>query len=264
MDPYLEDDQHWPQFHHNFILCLYQVLLPGLGDRYRSRVVQRQYCAESVAADAVGGEHVEEVIEIRGRADLTLVTLLDVVSPANKTTAAGRHAYLEQRRVARQEQASVVEIDLVLQGQPMLDYSRDGLPPWDYAITVTRSTQPQRYEIYTSILKKRLPRFRLPLAADDRDTVIDLQSAFTRCYDQGDLGARIDYRREPAVALSIDDRFWLDEVLRTNKLRDPLPPDQDIAVAAYFLWQAEGCPHGQDKEHWLRAGQQMRMRRKPQ
>src|SRR5262249_22594359 len=146
--------------------------------------------------------------------------------------------------------------------QPMLEYSRDGLPHWDYAVTVTRSTQPERYEIYTSTLRKRLPRFRLPLAPDDRDTVIDLQAAFTHCYDQGDFGAPIDYRRDPSVALSIDDRFWLDELLRTKNLRDLLPPDEDIAVAAYFLWQAEGHPHGQDKEHWLKAGQELRTKPK--
>ena len=114
------------------------------------------------------------------------MTLVDVVSPANKTTAAGREAYLEKRRESTAApSANLVEIDLVLQGQPTLDYSRDGLPDWDYAVTVTRSTQPERYEIYTATLQKRLPRFRLPLAADDRDTVLDLHAAFTRVLRPG-------------------------------------------------------------------------------
>ena len=39
----------------------------------------------------------------------------------------------------------LVEIDLVLQGQPLWDYSRAGLPDWDYAVTVARATQPERY-----------------------------------------------------------------------------------------------------------------------
>jgi Protein of unknown function (DUF4058)/Protein of unknown function (DUF2934) len=261
MDPYLEDDQLWPLFHHHLVLCLYQVLLPGLVDRYRARVVQRRYIVNSAVAHAPGVEHAEEVLAIRQRADDKLVTLVDVVSPANKTTAAGRRAYLEQRQAARAEQASVVEIDLVLQGRLTLDYSREGLPAWDYAVTVTRSIQPERYEIYTSTLQKRLPRFRLPLAPDDRDTVIDLQAAFARCFDQGEYAARIDYRRDPAAPLSIDQRLWLDQILRAQKRRDPLPPEEEIAKAAYFLWQAEGRPNGQDKEHWLRAAQELRMRR---
>jgi hypothetical protein len=258
MDPYLEDDRLWSSFHHNLVLCLYQVLLPGLVDRYRARVVERRYSV------APGEEHVEEAVAIRRRDNDSIVTLVDVVSPANKTTAAGRQAYLEQRRAAREKLASVVEIDLVLQGQPTLDYSREGLPDWDYAVTVTRSTQPEKYEIYTATLQKRLPRFRLPLARDDRDTVLDLQTAFARAYDQGDFAAKIDYRCDPRAPLGIDDCFWLDEVLRTQKLRDPLPPEQDIAVAAYSLWQAEGRPDGRDREHWLRAGQELRARGKPQ
>src|SRR5262249_39252306 len=107
----------------------------------------------------------------------------------------------------------------VLQGQPMLDYSREGLPEWDYAVTVTRSTQPERYEIYTATLQKRLPRFRLPLASDDRDTVLDLHAAFTRCYDQGNFVAKIDYQRDPTTSLDDADREWLDDLLRQQKLR---------------------------------------------
>src|SRR5262249_20697887 len=102
---------------------------------------------------------------------------------------------------------------------PTLDYSRDGLPDWDFAVTVTRSTQPERYEIYTSTLQKRLPRFRLPLAPDDRDTVLDLQTVFSRCYDQGGFAAKIDYHRDPPTVVDDNDRTWLDELLKQQKLR---------------------------------------------
>ena len=164
-------------------------------------------------------EHHEEYIEIRQRTDGRLVTLVDVVSPANKTTTQGRQSYLDKRREGRSASSNLVEIDLVLQGQPMLEYSRDGLPDWDYAVTVTRSTQPERYEIYTATLQKRLPRFRLPLAADDRDTVLDLHAACARAYDQGNFAAKIDYQRDPVTALNEDDRRWLDEHLKKEKLR---------------------------------------------
>jgi len=220
MDPYLEEEKHWPAFQHQLVACLHQILLPGLVDRYRARVGQRQYATEQVLfTSIVREEHVEEYIEIRQRGDGKLVTLVDVVSPANKTTAAGRQAYLDKRREGKACGANLVELDLVLQGQPTLEYSRDGLPDWDYAVTVTRSTQPERYEIYTATLQKRLPRFRLPLAADDRDTVLDLHAAFTRCYDQGGFAALIDYRRDPPMPLNDEDRGWLTELLKEQKLR---------------------------------------------
>jgi hypothetical protein len=220
MDPYLEDDTIWPVFQHQLVMCLYQILLPGLVDRYRARVSQRHYVTEQALFTSVlREEHHEDYIEIRQRNDGRLVTLVEVVSPANKTTNAGRAAYLDKRREGRSANANLVEIDLVLQGQPTLDYARDGLPDWDYAVTVTRSTQPDRYEIYTATLQKRLPRFRLPLAADDRDTVLDLHTAFSRCYDQGGFAGKIDYGRDPSTSLSDEDRRWLGEVLQQQKLR---------------------------------------------
>jgi hypothetical protein len=220
MDPYLEDDGLWPAFHHQLVMCLYQILLPGLVDRYRARVAQRRYATEqALFTSVVREEHSEDLVEVRQRSDGRLVTLLEVVSPANKTTTAGREAYLEKRREGRNASANLVEIDLVLQGAPTLEYSRDGLPDWDYAVTVTRSTQAERFEIYTATLQKRLPRFRLPLASDDRDTVLDLHTAFTRCYDQGGFAAKIDYKRDPATPLKDEDRLWLDDVLKQQKLR---------------------------------------------
>src|SRR5881394_4258375 len=91
MDPYLEDEKIWPAFHHQLVSCLYQVLLPSLVDRYRARVGQRHYVTEqALFTSVIREEHHEEFIEIRQRADNRLVTLVDVVSPANKQSAAGR------------------------------------------------------------------------------------------------------------------------------------------------------------------------------
>jgi hypothetical protein len=220
MDPYLEDEKLWPGFHHQLVSCLYQILLPGLIDRYRARVGQRQYVTEqALFTSVIRDEHTEEFIEIRQRSNGRLMTLVDVVSPTNRTLPEGRQAYLKKRSECKAGGTSLVEIDLVLQGQPMLDYSREGLPEWDYAVTVTRSTQPERYEIYTATLQKRLPKFRLPLAADDRDTVLDLHAAFTRCYDQGNFAAKIDYQRDPPTSVGDEDRKWLAELLKQHKLR---------------------------------------------
>jgi hypothetical protein len=221
MDPFLEDEKLWPAFQHRLVESLYHTLQPGLGDRYRARVGQRHYATEqALFTSVVREEHHEEFIEIRQRSDGRLVTFVDVVSPANKTTGCGRQAYLEKRRDGRSASANLVEIDLVLQGQPMLDYSREGLPDWDYAVTVTRSTQPERYEIYTSTLQKpRLPRFRLPLAPDDRDTVLDLHTAFCRAFDQGNFASKIDYQRDPPTRLRDGDRDWLHNLLKEQKLR---------------------------------------------
>jgi hypothetical protein len=70
MDAYLEDDALWPLFHHQFVSCLYQILLPGLVDRYRARVNQRHYVTEEEQSGSVTRtEHSEDYIEIRQRSD---------------------------------------------------------------------------------------------------------------------------------------------------------------------------------------------------
>ena len=194
MDPFLEHPKLWPDFQHHLVAGLYQLLLPGLVDRYRARVVGRQYATETPLFTSVLREtHSEGVIEIRARTDGRLVTLVEVVSPANRTTAGGRAAYLAHRAAAARDRAGCVEIDLVTQGKPTLDFNRDGLPEHDYTVTVTRGTSPDRYEIYTATAAKRLPKFKLPLAADDRDTVIDLQVACARAYELGNFHERVDY-----------------------------------------------------------------------
>ncbi len=222
MDPYLEHPKLWPTFQHQLLACLYQILLPGLVDRYRARVGTRTYVSEMpLFTSIIRDEHTEEYIEIRTRTDNRLVTLLEVVSPANKTTPAGREAYLDKRREATLQRAGVVEIDLVLQGKPTLTYSRDGLPEFDHAVSVTRATAPDRYEIYTATLQKRLPKFKLPLAPDDRDALLDLQAAFTRAYDLGGFAAQIEYKDcpPPDVPLTDAQKAWINEFLKQLKMR---------------------------------------------
>jgi len=222
MDPYLEHPKLWPVFQHQVLACLYQILLPGLVDRYRARVGSRAYTSEMILFTSIlKEEHTEEYIEVRNRTDGKLVTLLELVSPSNKSTPEGRAAYLDKRKEAIACRAGIVEIDLVLQGKPTLTYSRDGLPEFDHAVTVTRSTAPDRYEIYTATLQKRLPKFKVPLAADDRDALLDLQAAFARAYDLGNFVAQIDYKgpTHPDVPLSDDNKKWLADLLKAQKLR---------------------------------------------
>lgn len=222
MDPYLETPKLWPAFQHQLLACLYQILLPGLVDRYRARVGTRTYVSEMpLFTSIIREQFAEEYIEIRNRTDGRLVTLLEVVSPANKTTPAGRQAYLDARQQAVAQRAGIVEIDLVMQGKPLLTYSRDGLPEYDYAVTVTRANAPDRYEIYTSTLQKKLPKFKLPLAADDRDALLDLQAAFGRAYDLGSFLSQIDYKGPPPpdVPVSAANRAWAEELLKQMKLR---------------------------------------------
>lgn len=217
MDPFLEHPSNWPAFHRHLIGSVYQILLPGLVDRYRARVSTRTYTSNLVLFTSVTRQqYEEEYIEIRSRGDGRLVTLIDVVSIGNRTTTAGRTAYLSTRAAAQSERAGVVEFDMLTQGLPPVDFDRSSLPAHDHTVTVTRGGSPDRYEIYTSGVRRRLPKFKLPLAADDRDTVLDLQIAFSRAYDTGQFEKMIDYTSPlPAdVKLTDEDREWVHALVK--------------------------------------------------
>jgi hypothetical protein len=217
MDPFLEDPRYWPAFQHQLITCLYQSLLPGLVDRYRARVGQRHYITEQpLFTSVVRDEHREEYIEILQRKDGRLITLIDMVSPTNRATDVGRQVYLHKRREAWAAGANIVELDLVLDGQPIIEHTRSSLEP-AYAIIVSRATRPDRTDVALVALQKELPRFKLPLAGDEH-AILDLRAAFARSYDQGGFATKIDYSRDPPGELSAL-RQWMDDLLKKKQLR---------------------------------------------
>jgi hypothetical protein len=289
MDPYLEDEQLWPSFHHGLVTCLQQVIQFGLMDRYSSTLGDRRYVRDDGPSGAApSGEEREQYIEVYARPQGRLVTVVDVVSPANKTTAAGRAAYLATRQHAKDVGANLVEVDLVLQGTAILEYPREAVPTWAYAVSVSRAINWERHEFYPATLWKFLPRFRVPLATDQRDLILDLQGVFAHSYDHAGFDFRIDYTREPGVFLYGEDRRWLAELLRRTHEAQPQPKStgttgatldsliylggdfaswiietaiskyNQIKETAYQIWRQEGCPHGRDRDHWQRAIEELK------
>src|SRR4051794_20850580 len=106
MDPYLEQDQYWSTFHYNLMNVLFQVVTPTLVERYRARVLERVLTVEHVLFTSVTRvKHREPYLEIRQRSDGKLITLVELISPTNKTTSQGRQSYLEKRSEAQRFRA---------------------------------------------------------------------------------------------------------------------------------------------------------------
>jgi hypothetical protein len=66
-----------------------------------------------------------------------------------------------------------------------------------------------------------LPKFKVPLASDDRDALLDLQDVFRRAYDQGSFGRQINYAIDPPpeVKMADDMRQWVETMLKQQKMR---------------------------------------------
>jgi hypothetical protein len=214
MDPYLEAPERWPTFQHGFMDQLSHTVQKSAGDAYRVRLGQRSYIHEQVLFTTIARDEYQEThLEVRHRGTGKLITAVDVLSPGNRTTQTGRAAYLTRRHEVRQFGANIVELDLVLQGATCLEVNVGELPAFDYAVSVSRARQTDRFELYTTALAKRLPRIRLPLAADERDVIIDIQTVAGRVYELLFEG-KIDYTKPPPVLLKETDARWVEETLR--------------------------------------------------
>ncbi|MBI2479507.1 MAG: DUF4058 family protein, partial [Planctomycetia bacterium] len=218
MDPYLEHPILWTGVHSGLISSIRSQIAPVLRPRYVASIEERvmidipqhqripDLWVQKVSdVPSAGGAMValeeplvmeisedpirEHYIEILDRyQDLKVVTVIEVVSPINKTPGPGREEYLRKRKATLQSSTHLVEIDLLRRGTRMVEFSKDQLEtigPFDYVITINRF-QPGRsqYEIIARRLRNPLPKFGIPLVAPDPDVPLDLQAALDRVYEE--------------------------------------------------------------------------------
>lgn len=164
-------------------------------------------------------EFVEPFLEIRLARGGVLVTVIEILSPVNKTTAS--LMYQKKQRNILIHGINLVEIDLLRSGEHVLAVSHQEVAhlSGDYWVCVSRAAMHDEYEVYPISLRERLPRVSIPLRAPDADVVLDLPPIFDLCYDNGDFAREIDYNASPEVPLSHADSVWVDALLREKRLR---------------------------------------------
>ena len=260
MDPYLEDPAHWPDVHQSLITYIRDELQPYLRPRYHARIGERVYILEppqifypdmtiirqpltvrepapAYAATAEAEtevvdvpvlvtlppvEHREPYLEIVHAAGGEVVTVIEVLSPANKAPGEGHRLYRYKQQELLDTPIHLVEIDLLSSGLHTVALSEEAraeLPSHRYLICVRRGPERRRFEVYPIPLSRRLPRMRIPLKEPDPDVVLDVQAVLDRCYDNGGYADLIDYRRPPSAPLSPEEAAWVDGLLRGKGLR---------------------------------------------
>ena len=255
MDPYLEDPEFWHGFHQRFIVYLSDLLQPKLSPRYIAAVEERVYVEgpnrqiepdlsirwrspRPEVEDEAGGVAVlveeaddpmvvvaheievrESYIAILDRKNgLSVVTILEVVSPGNKCVGPGRRSYVEKQAEILRGDTHLVEVDLLRVGPHVLAVPQSEVGPrvvYDYLTSVNRSRGDRSiFEVYPTLLRRRLPRIRLPLAEGDADVVLDIQAGLVKTYESGIYRARLRYDRPCVPPLSPDDQAWADGLIR--------------------------------------------------
>jgi hypothetical protein len=140
-----------------------------------------------------------------------VVTVVEVVSPSNKSAGPRRRKYLQKQREVRRSQANLVETDLIRGGRPVTSARPEVIPPdgrSPYHVVARRPGRRGQLEYYPCGLRDRLPTFRLPLRADDDDLTIDLQQLVDLVYANGLYAGKLDYAQPLTPPLTPDDAAW--------------------------------------------------------
>jgi hypothetical protein len=249
MDPYLENPDFWPGVHNHFVVSLAERLQPLVRPRYIAAIDARVYIerpprqyvpdvlvrkaadrtkagAQAVAeideaetVELIGNEIEEAYIQILDKeSGQRIVTVIEVVSPSNKTAGPGRESYRKKQLDVLSSDAHLVEIDLLRAGHHVLT-----VPKWaardrgtyDYLVCVNRADGPRgRYTMYRRSVREPLPRIGVPLAEPDPNVPLDLQAALERVYDMGSYRDRINYAAACRPPLSAEDQAWADELVK--------------------------------------------------
>jgi len=139
-----------------------------------------------------------------------IVTAVEVLSPANKASEAGKMRYLQKQSSYLDSDTNLVEIDLLRGGAYVLAAPLSGLlevKRETYMTSVFRARN-RSFEIYPMPLRKPLPAFRVPLRPGDRDVIVNLQAAIAAAYEDGQYRRYLDYSRPPVPAFDQEDAAW--------------------------------------------------------
>lgn len=175
--------------------------------------------AEPIEVTTLLDDEIHEArLEVIDRAERRVVTVIEVLSPTNKTAgSSGRASYVEKRREVMTSPSHWVEIDLLRAGVPI--YTRERIVPHDYLVHVSKAGRRRRAWVWPILLQQRLPAIPIPLRGGDPDASLDLQEVLNAAYDRGAYDLEVNYKSEPpAPPLTGANAEWASRLLREKGL----------------------------------------------
>jgi hypothetical protein len=250
MDPYLEFQAAWPDFHNRLIAEICSELGARLPDAYVARVDERievaswalesprsfrpdvlvgrfEKRAESLGvtvATAPSATLEPKLVEILDRdpeeiritwVEIRALPDLELVTAVEvlspiNKSGQGRQVYLEKRDKLHASRVNLVEIDLLLGGAPLP--MKERIEPGAYCAIVARGSRLPLAEVYRWTVRDPLPHVPIPLREPDADIVINLAVLVNRVYDLGRYARtlRHDVALPETTSLTPEDRAWVE------------------------------------------------------
>jgi hypothetical protein len=262
MDPYLE--AHWRDVHARLIVYACDALQSVLPSSLRARVEEstlleaptglREYALfpdlrvieytprRTVGAGPKTGTDVTEPVLVAVESEPVtetfleiidresgnkVVTVLEFLSPSNKTPGPDREQYIRKQREVCASDANLVEIDLNRFGNHTLAFALANLKPQirtPYMACVRRATVRGTAEVYPMPLWEQLSVVKIPLRPGEADVLLDLQALVDQCYRNGGYEGTLNYAVDPDPPLFGVDKEWADKWLREKRLRPRKKP----------------------------------------
>ncbi len=253
MDPYIEDPDTWEDFHQNIATEIQHQLAPRLRPRYIAalvprvdyeevnissvtpywskpdvsvvrvddRLMSRELVAEVIAPAPLVIEEYDNAeynVEIREVKTGTLVTAIEILSPANKRPGhPAYNTYQRKRHDLPRAGVHLLEIDLLRSGVRAVPLA----PHEDkhYVISLRRSGT-SGSAVWPVRVQDALPVVPVPLLSPDPDVPLNLNRAIQAIYDNASYDLRIDYTQPPPKpSLPPDDQQWLESQLQAAGFR---------------------------------------------
>ena len=242
MDPYIES-WIWGSFHSNLITAIYDRLNPRLPKRFIASTELFVWRVDSSERLLIGGPDVfvsdrdpvpgaggvatlaapintilpgvvrkQRYVKIIDTEERKVVTVVELLSPSNKTGSEDGQAYRLKREEYIASGISLVEIDLLRSGhRPPLG---DPAPPIsDYYLLVHRGWEESQMGIWPVSVRDGLPAVPIPLAEDVPEVILDLRACIDHVYDFGRYAEQLDYSKAPKPPLREPDATWARELL---------------------------------------------------
>lgn len=247
MDPFLEQPAFWSDFHATFVNYWREAVADLLPPNYEATLGERVYLVErdpderklgypdvalthgeiplgtqpqasgqtatlepvTIPLTMLEGPR-ETYIEILYQPERSLVTALELLSPANKQLP-GRVEYLAKRRALLLQKVHLVELNLLIGGH-RLPFEKP-LPPANCYYFLSRDEDRPDCQVYHWSLRDPLPTLPVALKHPDPDIYIDLGAVFATVYERGKFFRRVDYHRSIPAFIGEADREWVQQIL---------------------------------------------------
>ena len=242
MDPYLEHPSIGPDLHLELIRASRATLAPAVAPNYYVAVEERAYLiatdeerfvgrpdvAVVEIADSAGGastaildapvtvtlpepeEVTERFLEVKDTKSHKVITVIEILSPTNKTHPEGREKYLKKREQVVGSTTGLVEIDLLRAGDPM---PMKPAPESHYCCMVSRSWERYQAKFYPFNVQDKIPLIPIPLRKTEEEPLLDFGVLLAQIYDQVRYDLRVNYSLKPVPPLDGAASTWAQDLV---------------------------------------------------